>query len=163
MKNFDAGHVPLRLPAAKKLLATIDKNFGTLAFCRCVWAAFDLLEVVPLAVASFWPSLPCITRPLAICSLTRRHHLLTRCHQVLRCPRGRRKHLVGPPPADTPLVFALAHRSCAHSLGVTHRRYLDRAGESKYLMALKSLCDAGETGDARLTLGGTEGQQALEQ
>jgi hypothetical protein len=34
MKNFDAGHVPLRLPAAKKLLATIDKNFGTLAFCR---------------------------------------------------------------------------------------------------------------------------------
>lgn len=34
MKNFDVGHVPLRLPAAKKLLATIDKNFGTLAFCR---------------------------------------------------------------------------------------------------------------------------------
>ncbi len=34
MKNFHAGHVPLRLPAAKKLLATIDKNFGTLAFCR---------------------------------------------------------------------------------------------------------------------------------
>eukprot|EP00199_Chlamydomonas_sp_CCMP681_P000499 CAMPEP_0119107772 /NCGR_PEP_ID=MMETSP1180-20130426/11591_1 /TAXON_ID=3052 ORGANISM="Chlamydomonas cf sp, Strain CCMP681" /NCGR_SAMPLE_ID=MMETSP1180 /ASSEMBLY_ACC=CAM_ASM_000741 /LENGTH=478 /DNA_ID=CAMNT_0007093309 /DNA_START=16 /DNA_END=1452 /DNA_ORIENTATION=+ len=33
MKNFDAGHVPLRLPAAKKLLASIDKNFGTLAFC----------------------------------------------------------------------------------------------------------------------------------
>ena len=34
MKNFDAGHVPLRLPAARKLLATIDRNFGTLAFCR---------------------------------------------------------------------------------------------------------------------------------
>ena len=34
MKAFDAGHVPLRLPAARKLLATIDKNFGTLAFCR---------------------------------------------------------------------------------------------------------------------------------
>jgi methionyl aminopeptidase len=34
MKNFDVGHVPLRLPAAKKLLATIDKNFSTLAFCR---------------------------------------------------------------------------------------------------------------------------------
>lgn len=56
MKNFDVGHVPLRLPAAKKLLATIDKNFGTLAFCR---------------------------------------------------------------------------------------RYLDRLGEQKYLMALKNLCDAG--------------------
>ncbi|KAF8059708.1 MAP2B [Scenedesmus sp. PABB004] len=56
MKNFDAGHVPLRLPRAKALLATIDKNFGTLAFCR---------------------------------------------------------------------------------------RYLDRLGESKYLMALKNLCDAG--------------------
>ncbi|EFJ46638.1 hypothetical protein VOLCADRAFT_109159 [Volvox carteri f. nagariensis] len=56
MKNFDAGHVPLRLPRAKQLLATIDKNFGTLAFCR---------------------------------------------------------------------------------------RYLDRLGEDKYLMALKNLCDAG--------------------
>lgn len=56
MKNFDAGHVPLRLPRAKQLLATIDKNFGTLAFCR---------------------------------------------------------------------------------------RYLDRLGEQKYLMALKNLCDAG--------------------
>jgi methionyl aminopeptidase len=28
--------VPLRLPRAKALLATIDKHFGTLAFCRCV-------------------------------------------------------------------------------------------------------------------------------
>jgi len=34
MKNFDVGHVPLRLPRAKQLLGTIDKNFGTLAFCR---------------------------------------------------------------------------------------------------------------------------------
>eukprot|EP00271_Cylindrocystis_brebissonii_P018172 TRINITY_DN5030_c0_g5_i1.p1 TRINITY_DN5030_c0_g5~~TRINITY_DN5030_c0_g5_i1.p1 ORF type:complete len:476 (+),score=115.94 TRINITY_DN5030_c0_g5_i1:150-1577(+) len=56
MKNFDVGHVPLRLPRAKQLLATIDRNFGTLAFCR---------------------------------------------------------------------------------------RYLDRLGEQKYLMALKNLCDAG--------------------
>eukprot|EP00887_Chlorella_sp_A99_P002610 scaffold6.g2610.t1 len=56
MKNFDVGHVPLRLPRAKALLATIDRNFGTLAFCR---------------------------------------------------------------------------------------RYLDRLGEEKYLMALKNLCDAG--------------------
>ena len=56
MKNFDAGYVPLRLPRAKSLLSTIDKNFGTLAFCR---------------------------------------------------------------------------------------RYLDRLGEEKYLMALKNLCDAG--------------------
>ena len=38
MKNFDVGHVPLRLPRAKQLLNTIDKNFGTLAFCRR-WAA----------------------------------------------------------------------------------------------------------------------------
>jgi methionyl aminopeptidase len=56
MKNFDVGRVPLRLPRAKQLLATIDRNFGTLAFCR---------------------------------------------------------------------------------------RYLDRAGETKYALALKSLCDAG--------------------
>ncbi|KAI9084382.1 hypothetical protein K1719_033724 [Acacia pycnantha] len=34
MKNFDIGHVPLRLPRAKQLLATINKNFSTLAFCR---------------------------------------------------------------------------------------------------------------------------------
>jgi methionyl aminopeptidase len=34
MKNFDAGRVPLRLPRARALLATIDKHFGTLAFCR---------------------------------------------------------------------------------------------------------------------------------
>ncbi|CAM6014795.1 unnamed protein product [Sphagnum balticum] len=34
MKSFDVGHVPLRLPRAKQLLAVIDKNFSTLAFCR---------------------------------------------------------------------------------------------------------------------------------
>jgi len=34
MKNFDVGHVPLRLPKAKSLLGTIQKHFGTLAFCR---------------------------------------------------------------------------------------------------------------------------------
>ncbi|CAM6089165.1 unnamed protein product [Calypogeia fissa] len=55
-KVYDAGHVPLRVTRTKQLLATIDKNFGTLAFCR---------------------------------------------------------------------------------------RYLDRIGETKYLMALKNLCDAG--------------------
>jgi len=30
----DAGHVPLRLPRAKALLKTIEKEFGTLPFCR---------------------------------------------------------------------------------------------------------------------------------
>ena len=43
MKNFDVGHIPLRLPRAKQLLATIDRNFGTLAFCKrcacCMCAA----------------------------------------------------------------------------------------------------------------------------
>ena len=34
MKNFHAPHVPLRMPRAKKLLAHINKTFGTLAFCR---------------------------------------------------------------------------------------------------------------------------------
>jgi methionyl aminopeptidase len=34
MKNFDAGYVPLRSSKAKQLLNTINKNFGTLAFCR---------------------------------------------------------------------------------------------------------------------------------
>lgn len=36
MKNFDLAdtHVPLRLARSKALLNTINKNFGTLAFCR---------------------------------------------------------------------------------------------------------------------------------
>eukprot|EP00210_Caulerpa_lentillifera_P006384 g6098.t1 len=34
MKNFDCGNLPLRLSKARQLLTTIDKNFGTLAFCR---------------------------------------------------------------------------------------------------------------------------------
>eukprot|EP01024_Parvocaulis_polyphysoides_P003794 TRINITY_DN109_c0_g1_i10.p1 TRINITY_DN109_c0_g1~~TRINITY_DN109_c0_g1_i10.p1 ORF type:complete len:589 (-),score=105.32 TRINITY_DN109_c0_g1_i10:2307-3830(-) len=34
MKNFDVGFVPLRMPKAKQLLQVIDRNFGTLAFCR---------------------------------------------------------------------------------------------------------------------------------
>jgi len=34
MKNFDARHVPLRLPKAKELLGVIDREFSTLAFCR---------------------------------------------------------------------------------------------------------------------------------
>ncbi|KAL3077547.1 hypothetical protein niasHS_012253 [Heterodera schachtii] len=36
MKNYDLHeeHIPLRLTRSKKLLATINKNFGTLAFCR---------------------------------------------------------------------------------------------------------------------------------
>ena len=34
MKNYDIGHVPLRLPRAKALLGTINQHFGTLAFCR---------------------------------------------------------------------------------------------------------------------------------
>jgi len=34
MKNFEAGHIPLRMAKSKSLLTTITKNFGTLAFCR---------------------------------------------------------------------------------------------------------------------------------
>lgn len=34
MKDFDVGHVSLRSAKARSLLKTIDKNFGTLAFCR---------------------------------------------------------------------------------------------------------------------------------
>ncbi|KAH8553102.1 peptidase M24, structural domain-containing protein [Umbelopsis sp. PMI_123] len=33
-KSFDAGFVPLRLPKAKSLLATINKHFGTLPWCK---------------------------------------------------------------------------------------------------------------------------------
>ena len=46
MKSFNARHVPLRLPRAKALLNTIDKNFGTLAFCkRCASAHTALLKL----------------------------------------------------------------------------------------------------------------------
>ncbi|KAJ9601639.1 hypothetical protein L9F63_000172 [Diploptera punctata] len=34
MKNYDVGYVPLRLQSSKSLLNTINKHFGTLAFCR---------------------------------------------------------------------------------------------------------------------------------
>jgi len=34
MKNFDVGHVPLRLTKSKQLLNVINQNFSTLAFCR---------------------------------------------------------------------------------------------------------------------------------
>lgn len=34
MRDFNAPHVPLRLPSAKKLFSHISKTFGTLAFCR---------------------------------------------------------------------------------------------------------------------------------
>ena len=34
MKNYDVGHVPLRLQRSKQLLQVINKNFSTLAFCR---------------------------------------------------------------------------------------------------------------------------------
>lgn len=34
MKSFEAGHIPLRMAKSKSLLNTIEKNFGTLAFCR---------------------------------------------------------------------------------------------------------------------------------
>ncbi|XP_058820019.1 uncharacterized protein LOC131682513 [Topomyia yanbarensis] len=34
MKNFDAPFVPLRLNSSKQLLGLINKNFGTLAFCK---------------------------------------------------------------------------------------------------------------------------------
>jgi len=34
MKNFDVPYVPLRLQSSKSLLNTINKNFGTLAFCK---------------------------------------------------------------------------------------------------------------------------------
>uniref|UniRef100_A0A915HPY0 Methionine aminopeptidase 2 n=1 Tax=Romanomermis culicivorax TaxID=13658 RepID=A0A915HPY0_ROMCU len=34
MKDYYAGHVPLRLKSSKMLLNTINKHFGTLAFCR---------------------------------------------------------------------------------------------------------------------------------
>lgn len=46
MKNFDVGHVPLRLPRAKQLLATIDRHFGTLAFCRRWVPGFRYVHVL---------------------------------------------------------------------------------------------------------------------
>lgn len=49
MKDFHVGHVPLRLPKAKQLLGVIDRNFGTLAFCKrcgCTSCFVVMLEVI---------------------------------------------------------------------------------------------------------------------
>ena len=51
MKNFDVGHVPLRLPKAKQLLGVIDRNFGTLAFCKryaCTYLPVFMHDLVAL-------------------------------------------------------------------------------------------------------------------
>lgn len=34
MKNFESSYQPLRLQSSKQLLGTINKHFGTLAFCK---------------------------------------------------------------------------------------------------------------------------------
>ena len=34
MKEFDVGHVPIRDKSARELLNTINKEYGTLAFCK---------------------------------------------------------------------------------------------------------------------------------
>src|SRR6218665_848626 len=34
MKNYEVGHVPIRVNKSKQLLGVIDKHFSTLAFCR---------------------------------------------------------------------------------------------------------------------------------
>ncbi len=62
MKNFDVGHVPLRLPRAKQLLAVIDRNFGTLAFCKRCGAPRCLLHC--LSPCFYIMSLP---TPVPLC------------------------------------------------------------------------------------------------
>jgi len=48
MKNFDIGEVPIRNTKAKQLLGTINKNFGTLAFCRKWLEEFFPRHLMPL-------------------------------------------------------------------------------------------------------------------
>lgn len=104
MKNYDVGHVPLRLPRAKQLLGTIDRNFGTLAFCRRWGGVFEpgLHHPIPTRHAR-------VETPWIECGLG--------CDPLLRRDEKNVLHL-------TP-------------------RFLDRLGETKYLMALKNLCDNG--------------------
>ena len=60
MKNFDAPHVPLRIPSSRKLLAHINKTFGTLAFCPRWLERMDREHAPPRqqrkAVAVHWRS-----------------------------------------------------------------------------------------------------------
>lgn len=51
--------------------------------------------------------------------------------------------LAVPPPAHPPFQHVLDTRSRLTNPPDPRRRYLDRLGEDKYLMALKNLCDAG--------------------
>lgn len=57
MKDFHVGHVPLRLPKAKQLLGVIDRNFGTLAFCkRCgsTWLPVVMLDLICVVLMFYW-------------------------------------------------------------------------------------------------------------
>ena len=57
-KVYDAPHVPLRLTSAKSLLKTINKNFGTIPFCRRyldrVGESKYLLAVSPYNNVPYW-------------------------------------------------------------------------------------------------------------
>ena len=87
MKNYDVGHVPLRLPRAKQLLGVIDRYAQQSAS----------LPIYPNT------QIPPKYRPNTDQSPTHRNF--------------------------GTLAFC--------------RRFLDRIGETKYLMALKNLCDNG--------------------
>ena len=54
MKNFEVGHVPLRMQRAKSLLHTVNQNFGTLAFCKR-W--LDRLVEIALFIAALYSSI----------------------------------------------------------------------------------------------------------
>ena len=76
MKNYDVGYVPLRMPAAKKLLGTIDKHFGTLAFCRrfldrlgCEKYLMGLRNLCDVGIVQCAPSQPSLPLLCPCCSV----------------------------------------------------------------------------------------------
>lgn len=123
MKSFDVGHVPLRMAKAKALLGVIDRNFGTLAFCRCaiVLRARTARMLETEAELSTGYSLPCpltaVMPPPAGGSWTgwERRSTSWRCATFATLASSTREY-GQPHPRHPPLFRLLFVRSCARLL-----------------------------------------------
>ena len=102
MKNFDAGHVPLRMAKAKELLGVIDKNFGTLAFCRrfldrlgCKQYLLGLKNLCDVGLVQVPPPSPPLVPAPRPCRCSARRYADSPCRLRLLC-RPRRAGLAVP-------------------------------------------------------------------
>ena len=147
MKNFHAPHVPLRLPRAKKLLAHINKTFGTLAFCRR-W-----LERPDGGSAAVNGSNGQQTKYDNTRERAHAHthtHLYTRAHTHITCKRSHRaankaqQHTRTHSHSRTRTHSHSRTRTHSHTHARVHTCLIrTRTNAHRYLGALKNLCDNG--------------------